>query len=95
VDVPAPPVDVVDTVGAGDAFMSGLLDALAAADLLGAERSAALRGLSRAALAAATGHAARVAAVTCSRPGANPPTRAELAAFYPDFYPAFYSGEST
>jgi fructokinase len=87
VEVPAPPVDVVDTVGAGDAFTSGLLDALATADLLGASRSRALRALTRQDLAAAAAHAARVAAVTCSRPGANPPTRAELAAFYPDDYP--------
>jgi fructokinase len=86
VEVPAPPVDVVDTVGAGDAFTSGLLDALATAGLLGAERSAALRALTRAQLAAAAAHAARVAAVTCSRPGADPPTRAELAAFYPGDY---------
>jgi fructokinase len=88
VDVPAPYVDVVDTVGAGDAFTSGLLDALATADLLGAERSAALRRISRDQLAAAARHATRVAAVTCSRPGADPPTRAELVAFFPAEYSA-------
>jgi fructokinase len=84
VEVPAPPVAVVDTVGAGDAFTAGLLDALLTADLLGAERSSALRGLSRTALARAVEHAGKVAAITCSRPGANPPTRSELAAMYPD-----------
>jgi fructokinase len=84
VDVETPPVEVVDTVGAGDAFMSGLLDALATADLLGVERAGALRDLDTSGLAAALRHATRVAAVTCSRPGADPPTRAELAAAYPE-----------
>ena len=36
-------VDVVDTVGAGDAFMTGLIDALWSLDLLGAERRRDLR----------------------------------------------------
>ena len=72
--VPARPVRVVDTVGAGDAFMAGLINAL-----LGA-------GFSRSAEAAATmvadavAEAILVAALTCSRAGANPPTAAELAA---------------
>jgi fructokinase len=84
VDVESPPVQVVDTVGAGDAFTAGLLDALAAADLLGVERAEQLRAISTGSLAAALRHAARVAAVTCSRPGADPPTRAELVAAYPE-----------
>lgn len=84
VDVETPPVDVVDTVGAGDAFTAGLLDALAAADLLGVEHAEELRAIEPDALAAALRHAARVAAVTCSRPGADPPTRAELVAAYPE-----------
>ena len=81
--VPAPPVAVVDTVGAGDAFMSGLLDALATAALLGAERRTALHAIDLDVLAGAALHAVRVAAVTVSRAGANPPTAAELAAAYP------------
>jgi len=84
VDVPAPSIAVVDTVGAGDAFMAGLLDALAGADLLGADRSDALHAIGRDALAAAARRATRVAAITCSRPGADPPTLAELLAAYPD-----------
>src|SRR3954470_3707780 len=56
VSVPAPAVDVVDTVGAGDAFTAGLLDALAAADLLGADRRGALHAIDRARLAAAARH---------------------------------------
>jgi fructokinase len=84
VDVRAPRIDVVDTVGAGDAFMSGLLDALAGAHLLGADRAEDLRAIRREGLEAAVRRATRVAAITCTRPGADPPTRSELAAAYPD-----------
>jgi fructokinase len=84
VDVLAPRIQVVDTVGAGDAFMAGLLDALARADLLGADRADALRAISADALAAAARRATRVAAITCTRAGADPPSRAELVAAYPD-----------
>jgi fructokinase len=84
VDVAAPRIQVVDTVGAGDAFMAGLLDALARAGLLGADRSEALRGISADALAVAARRATRVAAITCTRPGADPPTREELVRAYPD-----------
>ena len=38
--VQARPVEVVDTVGAGDAFMTGLIDALWSLGLLGADRRA-------------------------------------------------------
>jgi fructokinase len=70
----APPVTVVDTVGAGDAFSSGLLDALAERDALGPGGDR-LAGLD---LAAVVDHACLVAALTCAKAGANPPTRAEL-----------------
>ncbi|GAB2687984.1 carbohydrate kinase family protein [Thalassiella azotivora] len=79
VDVAAPRVDVVDTVGAGDTAMAGLLDGLWQADLLGAERREALRDIGLDVLRDVVAHAARVAAVTVSRPGADPPTRADLA----------------
>jgi fructokinase len=69
---PAPHVDVVDTVGAGDAFTSGLLDALGRRGLLHPD------GLSAAPLAEVLDEAALVAAVTCSRAGANPPRASEL-----------------
>jgi len=36
-------VEVVDTVGAGDAYMSALLDGLASADLIGVARREALQ----------------------------------------------------
>lgn len=61
------PVDVVDTVGAGDAFMSGALHALAAHGLLGADGRARLRSLDRARTADVLRHAAASAAVTVAR----------------------------
>ena len=75
---PAPPVDVVDTVGAGDAFASGLLGWLADRGALGPAGRAALAGLDRDAVAEMLDRAALVAALTCARPGADPPTRAEV-----------------
>ncbi|MCI2239141.1 carbohydrate kinase [Paenibacillus sp. TRM 82003] len=78
--VPTPPTRVVDTVGAGDAFTSGLLHALAEHDLLGPVAARRLRALRLDALEDVLRTAARVASITCSRAGANPPTREELAA---------------
>jgi fructokinase len=74
---PALPVTIVDTVGAGDAFTSGLLDGLLTA---GARIPADLdRVLADTAL---LGHvldrAVVVSGLTCSRAGANPPTREEV-----------------
>jgi fructokinase len=46
VRVAAMQVDVVDTVGAGDAFMTGLIDALWSLDLLGADRRPELARIS-------------------------------------------------
>jgi len=78
VEVPAPPTTVVDTVGAGDSFMSGLLDHLAGAGLLDAERSERLRGIDPAFVRGMLEHAARIASITCGREGADPPALAEL-----------------
>jgi fructokinase len=75
VSVSAEPVSVVDTIGAGDSFNAGLLSWLrrhGALDRAGAE------GLGDNELADALRFASRVAAVTCSRPGADPPRLAEL-----------------
>jgi fructokinase len=72
VEVEAPRVEVVDTIGAGDAFMGAFLAQW---------RS---RGLGRAELTRtgevveATRFACRVAAITCSRAGADPPRRSEM-----------------
>ncbi len=78
--VGARPVQVVDTVGAGDAFAVGLIDALWSAGLLGADRRAQLARLDLAALTAALEAGSAAAALTVGRAGADLPNRAALAA---------------
>lgn len=78
VAVPAPRVDVADTVGAGDSFMGGLIDGLWTSGLVGAGRHDAIAALPVGELTSLLERAARIAAITVSRPGANPPTRQEL-----------------
>ena len=74
----ARPVEMVDTVGAGDAFMAGLLDALWELGLLGAERRTDLRGIGLEALTSALEVAALASALTVARAGADLPDRATL-----------------
>lgn len=78
VRVPAAHVNVVDTVGAGDSFMSGLIDGLWSAGLLGAEHRDELGRIDGATLRAVLERCTRIAGITVSRAGANPPTLAEL-----------------
>jgi fructokinase len=68
----APEVKVVDTVGAGDAFMSGVLAHLYRSDML---RKDALATLDEQSLADLLDEANLIAADTCTRPGAEPPWR--------------------
>jgi fructokinase len=77
---PATPVDLVDTVGAGDSFTSGLLDGLRRADLIGGSHRESLAAIDEDSLISVLDTASLIAAITCSRPGADPPTRAELEA---------------
>lgn len=78
VELAAEAITVADTVGAGDSFMAGLISGLAQLDVLGAPARSRLRDITARELRALAGYANRAAAVTCSRPGANPPTSAEL-----------------
>ncbi|ABN76042.1 carbohydrate kinase family protein [Cereibacter sphaeroides] len=71
----ATPVQVADTVGAGDTFNAGVLAALHEA---GALSRSAVASLSPETLDAALALGTRAAAVTVSRPGANPPWVDEL-----------------
>ena len=79
VEVDSHTVEVADTIGAGDTFGAALLDALWEAGHLGAERRKALAELEREQVEGVLSHATRAAAVTVSRPGADPPYRHELA----------------
>ena len=77
---PTLPSRVVDTVGAGDSFMAGLVSGLLDAGLLGGpDARERLRFAEWPAINAAVDRALACAAITVSRAGANPPTRAELA----------------
>ncbi len=78
--VAARAVRVVDTIGAGDAFMVGLLDALWEQGLLGADRRAALGDIGLDGLTAALEAAALLSALTVARAGADLPDRAALQA---------------
>lgn len=78
IHIEAPPVRVVDTVGAGDAFMTGLIDALWSLDLLGGGRRAALSTISVTTLEDILRSAARVSAYVVARSGADLPRRADL-----------------
>jgi fructokinase len=76
VRVQAPRVNVVDTVGAGDAFMTGLIDALWALGVLGAERRPQLARIDVDALTEVVQTAALSSALTVARAGADLPDRA-------------------
>ena len=71
----APKVKVADTVGAGDTFTAGLLFALSEAGHL---NKAALAKIDDEVLKAAAFYAMKAAAVTVSRPGADPPWAKEM-----------------
>ena len=77
-EAPAPAVAVADTVGAGDSFMAALIAGLMDRDFDGAARRPELRKIGVGDLEAIIAYAARAAAITVSRPGADPPRRGEL-----------------
>lgn len=81
VHVATPRVQVADTVGAGDTFMAALLAILFDDGALGAYGAAVPDD--EAGLARLLGGAVAAAAVTCSRPGAEPPLRSELPGEWP------------
>jgi fructokinase len=78
VRVAARPVQVVDTVGAGDAFMTGLIDALWSLDLLGAPRRTDLGHIDTDTLDGVVRAASLASALTVARAGADLPDRAAL-----------------
>lgn len=70
----APPVEIVDTVGAGDTFIGGFLAVLAARGRLGPGLDEASLGDIQAAL----DFACAAAADGCTRPGCDPPRRTAI-----------------
>lgn len=77
IEVPGRPVQVADTVGAGDTFQAALIAGLAE---LGVRDRAGLAAMDRRGLEGLLGFATEAAAITCSRRGADLPRRAELPA---------------
>lgn len=75
VAVPGRKIGVVDTVGAGDSFHSALLAGLDEHGMLTRDR---LARLDVGVLKILLDRAVAAAAITCSRAGANPPTKREL-----------------
>lgn len=71
--VSAPPVDIVDTIGAGDAFGAALLAWLHDHDAIRAELT-----LDAEQLKAALDYACLAASLTCARAGADPPRKSEM-----------------
>jgi fructokinase len=75
VDVSAPTIAVVDTIGAGDTLMAATLVYLAERGL---DARASIAALDTSALRDLLEFATRAAAVTCTRAGCNPPRRYEM-----------------
>lgn len=75
IDIAIEKVIVADTVGAGDSFNGGLLAKLSKMGLLS---KSALENLNEQSLRQALNYASKVAAITVSRSGANPPWTREL-----------------
>lgn len=78
-EIPGVRVEVTDTVGAGDTFSAGILDALSRKDLLGSEGREKIDALDGEDFKEILAHAALLASVTVSRAGANPPWANEVA----------------
>lgn len=75
IDVPAPKVAIIDTVGAGDTFTAGVMTALMERAI---DSPSKLSGLSQPDWQAIGHWACTAAALCCTRAGASPPTRAEV-----------------
>ncbi len=78
IDVTAPAITPVDTVGAGDSFMAGLIDGLWSQGYLGASSRDDLIEISTDVVTYILTRCVGIAAVTLSREGADPPTRDQL-----------------
>ena len=84
VEVRAPTIDVVDTIGAGDSFQAALLFALRALGRINAE---ALIEMNPDELRRALSFASVCAAFTCGRAGADPPRATDVGMELSDLFP--------
>jgi fructokinase len=75
IEVAAPEVAVVDTIGAGDSFQAALLYALYKQERLARRK---LRDIGADEFRRALSFAANCASLTCTRPGADPPWSREI-----------------
>lgn len=75
---PTVATELVDTVGAGDSFMAGILDKLSDLDLAGGSRKEQLKSITATQLQEIIEHASKIAAITVSRKGADLPYRHQL-----------------
>ncbi len=74
----APRIEVADTVGAGDSFMAALIATMAEDGALGRDARSPARPYTDAQVEGWLSFAIAAAAITCTRKGANPPTRDEM-----------------
>jgi fructokinase len=75
IEVESPPVEIVDTIGAGDSFQAALLFALRAMGRIAAK---SLAEMTADQLHCAVAFATKCAATTCGRRGADPPHLSEI-----------------
>ena len=83
VEVQAPAIDVVDTIGAGDSFQAALLFALRA---IGRIKTNALAQMNSDELRRALSFASMCAAFTCGHAGADPPRRSDVGPALADLF---------
>ena len=79
VDIQSPKVEVIDTVGAGDTYQAAILDSVG--ELIKQYPQNWEEELSPEKLTELGSYAAKAAAITCSRQGADLPTKADISQF--------------
>ena len=80
IDVKAPKIQLIDTVGAGDTFMANFLAGLSTLDGIGQAPTERLSRLSDKEIESCASIAAVAAGMVCEKAGCEPPTNPELAA---------------
>lgn len=78
ISVRSPVVPVIDTIGAGDTFGAAMLDALVRSDCAALKPRGRVARMGDDEVERVLRRAAKAAAITCSRVGADPPYRGEL-----------------